>query len=91
MAQNQTGHPARERYLTAGELSAALADLGIRPSSYHACLEIIRYCEATVGTTLRLSDAIEYLRIHRVHPRSKDEHKRRPTLKNAKSASIVLL
>lgn len=60
---NSTERP--ETYLRAKELSAAFGELGIVPSSYDAMLALVAQCPAAIGHTVRLSDAIEFMRTHR--------------------------
>lgn len=51
-----------EKYLSAKELSAAFAELNIRPNEVKAMRLLIRECPASLMRMIRFSDACKYLR-----------------------------
>lgn len=81
-----------ERYLSAKELAAEFTARGLRPYSYEAMIAIIADCPDSVGTTIKLADAISFLRDNpQWRAFAKNSGKRRKILKNSATPGIATL
>jgi hypothetical protein len=87
-----------ERYLSAKELAAEFSARGLQPASYEAMIALIADCDESVGRTIRLGDAIAFLRANpqwspfaRVDGRRKSSAKVRRSRKKSDTVGIVSL
>lgn len=86
-----TSHP-HQRYLSAKELSSEFESLGLRPCSYRAMLALIGDAPSSVGTQIKLADAISFLRDNPTwQPQRKGHHASALQRTAAQSPSIVSL